>query len=62
LAWFQAAEETKKIMPGRAAETVSIIHFNDVYNVESREVGHFVSRFFPLKRLSHENEEGKERG
>jgi hypothetical protein len=35
---FQAAEETKKIIPGRAAETISIIHFNDVYNVESREV------------------------
>jgi hypothetical protein len=36
--FFQAAEETKKKMPGRAAETISIIHFNDVYNVESREV------------------------
>jgi hypothetical protein len=38
LSGFQAAEETKKIIPGRAAETISIIHFNDVYNVESREV------------------------
>lgn len=34
----KAAEETKKKIPGRAAETISIIHFNDVYNVESREM------------------------
>ena len=30
--------ETKKKMPGRAAETITLIHYNDVYNVESREV------------------------
>ena len=26
------------MMPGQKAETISILHFNDVYNVESREV------------------------
>jgi hypothetical protein len=26
------------MMPGGKAETISILHFNDVYNVESREV------------------------
>ena len=24
-------------MPGRAADTITVIHYNDVYNVESRE-------------------------
>jgi len=33
-----AAVETKKKMPGRAADTITLIHYNDVYNVESREV------------------------
>jgi len=33
-----AAVETKKKMPGRAAEQITLLHFNDVYNVESREV------------------------
>ena len=35
---LQAAEETKKKMPGQAAETITLLHYNDVYNVESREV------------------------
>ena len=26
------------MMPGQKAETISILHFNDVYNVESREI------------------------
>lgn len=33
---FQAAKETRYKM-GPAAETITLIHFNDVYNVESRE-------------------------
>jgi len=33
-----AAVDTKRMMPGQKAETISILHFNDVYNVESREV------------------------
>ena len=35
---MQAAVDTKRMMPGQKAETISILHFNDVYNVESREV------------------------
>ena len=35
---LQAAVDTKRMMPGQKAETISILHFNDVYNVESREV------------------------
>ena len=35
---LQAAVDTKRMMPGQKAETLSILHFNDVYNVESREV------------------------
>ena len=34
----QAAEETKKKIPGRAAETITILHFNDICNIEAREV------------------------
>jgi len=34
----KAAVDTKRMMPGQKAETLSILHFNDVYNVESREV------------------------
>ena len=33
---FQAAKDTKHRM-GPAAEEITILHFNDVYNVESRE-------------------------
>ena len=35
---LQAAVDTKRMMPGQKADTISILHFNDVYNVESREV------------------------
>ena len=34
---FQTAEETKRKIPGRAEDTITLIHFNDVQNVESRE-------------------------
>ena len=33
----QAAVETKKKIPGRAAETITILHYNDVCNVEARD-------------------------
>ena len=34
----QAAEETKKKIPGRAAETITLLHFSDICNSEAREV------------------------
>ena len=35
---LQAAVDTKRMMPGQKEDTISIVHFNDVYNVESRDV------------------------
>jgi len=55
---LMAAEETKKKMPGRAAEKITLLHYNDVYNVESREVEPVggAARFLTaVKELKHLN-------
>ena len=36
LFFFQAAKDTKHRV-GAAADQITIVHFNDVYNIESRE-------------------------
>ena len=35
---FQVAGRSEKKMPSKAGQTITLIHFNDVYNVESRGV------------------------
>ena len=35
---FQVAGKAEKKMPSKAGQTITLIHFNDVYNVESRGV------------------------
>ena len=62
---LQAAVDTKRMMPGQKAETISILHFNDVYNVESREIepvggaARLVALLFILKIFSKRQQRQK---